>query len=146
MKRIVLTGLAIAGVGWAAVTTAAADTYPSDLFDKKKELKQAYQALVEPVSQEHDWIADGGTQSPVSTIKLDDTQYTVIYSCKPHECPAEQLITLMGPKGKDSIGAFVTNTGDQGAGPEQSRITWLGQPSAGERSYMSAYLFGSGAQ
>lgn len=146
MKRTILTGLTIAGVGLGAVATASADTYPRDLFENKKELKQQYQKLVEPVASEHDWIADGGTQSPVSTIKLGDTKYTVIYSCKPHDCPAEQLITLMGPGGQDSIGAFVENSGDQGAGPEQSDITWLGQPSSGERSYMSAYLFGSGAE
>lgn len=145
MKRTVLTGLTIVGVGLGAVATASADTYPRDLFENKKELKQQHQKLVAPVAKQHDWITQGGTQMPVSTVKLGDTKYSVLFSCKPHECPAEQLITLMGPKGKHSTGAFVENSGDLSDGPEKSDITWLGQPNSGQRSYMAAYLFGSGA-
>lgn len=140
-KHTVLTVLAAAGLGLGAISVASADTYPRDLFEQHKELRQQYQKLVSPVADQHTWVKKGGTETPVSTIKLNGHKYTVMSSCKPHDCPSEKLITLVDRKHNQASGALVENSGDQGSGPEQSKITWLGEPGAGMRSYMAAYLF-----
>lgn len=143
MKKTALSVLALAGLGFGAVSAAsAADVYPRDLFEQNDKVENQYKDLVSSVADEHEWIAEGGTEVPVSTIKLNGTKYNVIASCKPHSCASQKLVTLIDAKGGDSTGALVDNSGDTGSGgPTQSEITWLGEPGQGMRSYMAAYLF-----
>lgn len=143
MFRCVLAVLILSCLGFATAASADSDqsTYPSQLFKDKPALKSQYQALIKPATAEHGWLRNGGTETPVSHIRLDNKQYTVVARCKPHDCPSENLVALMSPNAKHAVGALVSNSGDEGMGPKVSRITWLGQPDNAQRRFIAAYLF-----
>ncbi|WP_158583487.1 Ivy family c-type lysozyme inhibitor [Salinisphaera sp. Q1T1-3] len=128
-----------------AVTAQAADgdtVYPSQLLDSKPALAKQYAALVKPVQPAHGWVAAGqGTETPVSHVTIAGTDYAVLASCKPHDCASENVVALMQPGASKAAGALVVNHGDDGSGPGQSEITWLGAPSADQRRFIGAYLF-----
>ena len=118
--------------------------YPRDLLKQKPELAKRYQAVVKPVTGAHSWIADGGTQTPVTEVSFGDTDYAVLTSCKPHDCASQNLVVLLpanNAKQGEAVGALAVNAGDQGLGPNKSTITWLGEPGRDARRFLGAYLF-----
>ena len=118
--------------------------YPRDLLKQKPELAKRYNDVVKPVTDAHEWIANGGTQTPVTEVSFGNTDYAVLSSCKPHDCASQNLVVLL-PSNKTkqdaAVGALVVNAGDQGLGPQRSTIRWLGEPGRDERRFLGAYLF-----
>lgn len=143
MPRILLALLTLVVFGFVTAASAAdSDTvYPRQLLKDKPALKHQYRALIKPVVADHGWLRNGGTETPVSQIRIEKKQYAVLSRCKPHDCSHESLVSLMAPDTDHAVGALVTNSGDKGAGPRKSRITWLGQPDNAQRRFMAAYLF-----
>lgn len=130
-------------IATAATTAAAAsDTlYPSQLLKNKPQLAQQYQTMIKPVQSDHGWVADLGTQTPVSQITLEKKHYAVLSGCKPHDCSSQSVVSLMSPGAARAVGALVVNTGDAGLGAKSSRIIWLGGPDNAQRRFIAAYLF-----
>lgn len=149
MRKIALLCLC-AGLAFASSAALAADTdsdagsqsiYPQELLDSQPTLKSEYQKLMEPIQSDHSWVKNIGTASPVSQVKIEDKQYAVIASCKPHDCASENMVTLMTPSSDNAVGALAVNKGDEGWGPTSSSITWLGKPDRSQRQFMAALLF-----
>lgn len=127
-------------VGGFATAAAADSIYPSQLLKDKPTLQSQYDRLIKPIAAEHAWVKTPGTETPVTTAELNDTQYAVLSSCKPHDCAGEQMVSLMTPDSAHAVGALLVNQGD-GAVPTSSTLTWLGKPDARQRQFMAAYLF-----
>jgi len=126
-----------------AGTAAAADSnsvYPSELLDQKPALQAQYDKLVQPIASEHGWVESIGTETPVTQITVENTEYAVLSSCKPHDCNAQGLVVLMTPNADTAVGALVVNEGESFLS-DSSTITWLGQPDESQRQFMAAYLF-----
>lgn len=149
MRKIALLCLC-ASLAFASSAAFAADTqddassqsiYPQELLDSQPTLKSEYQTLMKPVESDHGWVKSIGTASPVSQVKIDDQEYAVISSCKPHDCASENLVAMMTPSSDKAVGALAVNKGDEGWGPTSSTITWLGKPDRHQRQFMAALLF-----
>lgn len=137
MKTI---GLCLAAWAAVAATSAAADPlYPSQLLKDKPPLRAQYEQLIKPIAASHAWTRTAGTETPIQLVKLDDTQYAVLASCKPHDCSSEALVSLMAPSQDHAVGALLVNQGD-GAQPAASTLRWLGAPDHRQRQFMAAYL------
>ena len=142
--RLIRAAALLALVSTAAGATAAEgdeSLYPSELRQQRPAVAAQYQAMIEPVADEHGWVEDGGTETPISRITLDGSEYVVLSGCKPHDCSAESLVTLLRPGGDVAVGALAVNRGDAGFGPKRSTLTWLGEPDRAERRFIAAYLF-----
>lgn len=127
-------------VGGFATAAAADSIYPSQLLKDKPALQSQYDQLIKPIASEHGWVPTLGTETPITTAELSDTQYAVLSSCKPHDCASEQMVSLMTPDSAEAVGALLVNQGE-GVVPASSTLTWLGQPNARQRQFMAAYLF-----
>lgn len=127
-------------VGGFATAAAADSIYPSQLLKDKPTLQGQYNRLIKPIAAEHAWVKTSGTETPVTTAELGDTQYAVLSSCKPHDCASEQMLSLMTPDSDQAVGVLLVNQTDD-AVPASSTLTWLGQPDARQRQFMAAYLF-----
>lgn len=125
----------------AAFAAGSDAIYPSQLLKSKPALKAQYDKLVAPIQAQHGWVNSMGTETPVSRITIDGTDYAVLSSCKPHDCSGESLVSLMTPSSDDAVGALVVNQDQQAMGPKSSKITWLGQPDRPQRRFIAAYLF-----
>ena len=55
--------------------------------------------------------------------------------------PLASQVEFLKSAGFGDVGALVANTGDNGLGPTQSTITWLGEPARDQRRFLGAYLF-----
>ena len=102
--------------------------------------------MIEPVADQHGWVENGGTETPVSRITLDGSEYVVLSGCKPHDCAAENLVTLLRPGGDAAVGALAVNRGDTGFGPKRSTLTWLSEPDREQRRFIAAYSSASGCR
>jgi|SRR5699024_3262325 len=150
MRKLVNCFLALI-VAAAVFGPAAAGDLDADIANENVYLHQLrqdnpdvdaqYRDLIEPIKAEHDWVGNGGTESPVGIITIDQQDYVVTSSCKPHDCPSERLVTLLTPNADQAAGALTVNHGDTGLGPQSSTITWLGSPNRSQRRYLAAYLF-----
>lgn len=127
----------------AGATAAEGDDslYPSELRQQRPAVAAQYRTMIEPVVGDHGWVGDGGTETPVSRITLDGSEYLVLSACKPHDCAAEDLVSLVRPGGETAVGALAVNRGDAGFGPKRSTLTWLGEPDRAQRRFIAAYLF-----
>ncbi|MDA3919655.1 MAG: Ivy family c-type lysozyme inhibitor [Salinisphaera sp.] len=114
--------------------------YPSQLLKQKPALQAQYDQLIQPITADHAWVKTIGTETPVSQITVSETQYAVLSSCKPHDCAAQEIVSLMSPAADQAVGALLVNHGGP-TEPGSSTITWLGQPDASQRQFMAAYLF-----
>ena len=143
MRRFVSASVFLGAVlAMPAAFAAGSDAlYPSQLLKSKPALKAQYDKLVAPIQAQHGWVGSMGTETPVSRVTIDGTDYAVLSSCKPHDCSGESLVSLMTPSSDDAVGALVVNQGQQAMGPESSKITWLGQPDRPQRRFIAAYLF-----
>jgi len=136
-------GLLLCGAlaGMASASAADGDAiYPSQLLKRKPALQSQYTQLIKPVVAEHAWVKQIGTETPVTEVTVADTQYAVLSSCKPHDCAAQSMVSLMQPGSKQAVGALLVNKGSSFE-PTGSTITWLGQPDGNQRQFMAAYLF-----
>lgn len=142
LNRSIRAGLLLAMFCAIGSAMAADDSlYPSELRDQRPAVAEQYRAVIEPIAAAHGWAKDGGTETPVSRITLGDTEYVVLSGCKPHDCAAETLVTLVRPGGDTAVGALAVNEGDKGFGPTRSTLTWLGEPNRDQRRFIAAYLF-----
>ena len=141
---LALVACFVATPALAAPNNADDAIYPRDLLKAKPAQAKQYRNVVKPVASEHAWIGKGGTQTPVTEVSFGGTDYAVLSSCKPHDCANENLVVLLPGSNTaqgEAVGALVANTGDNGLGPTQSTITWLGEPARDQRRFLGAYLF-----
>lgn len=138
---LVLLGLSLMATAASAASSSQDTVYPSQLMKNRPELAAQYQTLVKPVSEQHGWVSQGGTETPVTHVSFGGHDYAVLSSCKPHDCASQNLVALMRPGSPHAVGALVVNQGDDGMGPKASQITWLGDPGQDQRRFMGAYLF-----
>lgn len=139
MKIAALASALCVLAGGIATAAAADSIYPSRLLKDKPALKAQYDQLVKPVATEHAWVRTLGTQTPVTLATLNDTQYAVLSSCKPHDCASEQMVSLMTPGSAHAVGGLLVNHGSS-VEPTSSTITWLGQPNGHQRQFIASYL------
>ena len=52
------------------------------------------------------WILTGGTESSSRTINLNGNEYQVMTSCKPHDCPSEQIAIMYSKEKNVMAGVF----------------------------------------
>jgi len=135
---------AVYAAGMSTVGIAAAadgdSVYPSELLKQKPALQAQYDQLTASIRPDHTWVESIGTETPVAQVTVGQTEYAVLSSCKPHDCGAQGLVTLMAPANDAAVGALVVNEGDDFS-PDTSTITWLGRPDEAQRQFMAAYLF-----
>ncbi|WP_299999149.1 Ivy family C-type lysozyme inhibitor [uncultured Cedecea sp.] len=67
------------------------------------------------------WVTQGGTTSQNQDVVIDGKKYTVLNSCKPHDCAAESIAVLYSPESKTLAGVF-SQLDEQAV---VQKLTWL---------------------
>lgn len=135
----VAAGALALSAGFVSTAAMADALYPSQLLADHPALQAQYDQMVRPVASQHAWVQSVGTETPIELVTLQGSEYAILPSCKPHDCAAERLVTLMTPGSDHAVGALQTNNG-KGPQPTVSHFIWLGEPNARQRQFLAAYL------
>lgn len=107
------------------------------LFDALQKDQQFHAAFDAVLRDRHipDWVKTGGTASPGHEVSVNGTDRVIYTACKPHDCPAEQILLLHSPSNGRLTGVFVKNEqqGQANQGGGSTRLTWLGSPLESEK-------------
>lgn len=67
------------------------------------------------------WVSQGGTSSANQHVTIDGKSYTVLHSCKPHDCATESIAILYAPNSKKLAGVF----SEVDTQTTQQKLTWF---------------------
>lgn len=100
MQRL-LFSILLAATSWSAYAQ-----FPWDLL-KDPSFRASYFEALGPKRSEK-WLAQlPGPSEMAARQVVDDTEYLVIHSCKPHACDTHNLVLVFAPKKRQVFGKLV---------------------------------------
>lgn len=116
MKRILIALV----ISCSALSAYAAEPLTISGLATDKATAEAFKTMVGSQKLPQ-WVTQGGTTSSNQDVVIDGHKYTVLNSCKPHDCAAESIAVLYSAESRTLAGVF-SQLDEQAV---QQKLTWL---------------------